>query len=260
MRICKKVTTVFLTLVMSSSLFASEKSDKSFVNVQKKGEIRVCSQAGFIPFEMKDQKGNWKGFDVDIMQKFAELHSLKLKMIDTSLDGLIPALMTKKCDLIASGLTITEKRSKAVLFSNPVFTVKIAAAFLDTKENRSKFKKFSDIDHEGVKIASHTGSAATLYLRRTLKNANHLQFDSESAEVDALIQKRSNTFVDDNVFIDQASKEMNMKFYTLESTEEGKLAMAARMSDIALIEAFNNFLEVIDKNGQYEKIKKVYFN
>ncbi|BBH52166.1 transporter substrate-binding domain-containing protein [Fluviispira sanaruensis] len=260
MKLCKKLATVLISLSMCGVSFADEKKDNSFLNIQKKGEIRVCSQAGFIPFEMKDKLGEWKGFDVDIMRKFAELHSVKLTMLDTTLDGLIPALMTNKCDLIASGLTVTEKRAKAVLFSKPVFKVKITAAFLDTAENRVKFKNFSDIDKSGIKIASHTGSAATLYLRKTIKNANHLQFDSESAEVDALKQKRAHVFVDDNVFIEQASKEMNIKFYTLDSQQEGDLAIAARKNDVALIEKFNNFLEMIDKNGQYEKIKKVYFN
>ncbi|WP_186645559.1 transporter substrate-binding domain-containing protein [Fluviispira vulneris] len=260
MKLCKKFATALIALSLYGVNYADEKKDNSFLNVQKKGEIRVCSQAGFIPFEMKDKLGEWKGFDVDIMRKFAEFHSLKLTMLDTTLDGLIPALMTNKCDMIASGLTITEKRAKAVLFSKPVFKVKITAALLDTPENREKFKNFSDIDNSNVKIASHTGSAATLYLRKTIKSANHLQFDSESAEVDALVQKRAHVFVDDNVFIDQASKEMNIKFYTLDSKQEGDLAIAARKNDVALIEKFNNFLEMIDKNGQYEKIKKVYFN
>ena len=249
-----------LSLALVSSVFARENNDDdSFIRVQKLGVLRVCSQAGFIPFEMKDNKGNWKGFDVDIMTEFTKQNSLKLQMIDTTMDGLIPALITGKCDLIASGLTITDERKKAVLFSKPVYTVVVSAALLDTPVNRLKYKSFSDIDSKGTKIATHTGSAATLYLKSSIKKATHLQFDSESDEVNALVQKRANVFVEDDVFISQASKEMKIEFYTLASNEKGDLAMATRKKDILLMQKFNEFLDKIKKNGQYETIKKNYF-
>jgi polar amino acid transport system substrate-binding protein len=250
-----------LPLTLVSSVYAQEKNaDNSFNRLQELGTLRVCSQAGFIPFEMKDNKGNWKGFDVDIMSEFSKQNSLKLQMIDTTMDGLIPALITGKCDLIASGLTITDERKKAVSFSKPVYTVVVAAALLDTPVNRSKYKNFSDIDTKETKIATHTGSAATLYLKNTIKKATHLQFDTESDEVNALVQKRAHVFVEDDVFISQASKEMKIKFYTLLSNEKGDLAMAARKKDIQLMQKFNEFLDNIKKNGQYETIKKNYFN
>lgn len=248
-------------MCFSSFLLAQEKSgEDSFNKILKTGVLKVCSQAGFIPFEMKDNKGNWKGFDVDIMSEFTKQNSLKLQLIDTTLDGLIPALMTGKCDLIASGLTITDERKKAVLFSKPVFIVTVTAALLDTPENRLKYKKFADIDSKDTKIATHTGSAATLYLKSILKRATHLQFDTESDEVNAVVQKRTNVFVEDNVFIAQASKEMKLDFYTLLSDEKGGLAMASRKKDIQLIEKFNEFLDKLKKSGQYEVIKKNYFN
>ncbi|MBX9838776.1 MAG: transporter substrate-binding domain-containing protein [Silvanigrellaceae bacterium] len=254
-------TIMILLINLNLPIYSQNKFvDNSFEKVQKLGTLKVCSQAGFIPFEMKDNKGNWKGFDVDIMTEFAKQNSIKLQLIDTTLDGLIPALMTGKCDMIASGLTITEERKKAVLFSKPVFTVIVSAALLNTAENRSKYKTFLDIDSKGTKIATHTGSAATLYLKTILKNANHLQFDTESDEVNAVVQKRTNVFVEDNVFIAQASKEMKIDFYTLLSEEKGDLAMAVRKKDNQLVEKFNDFLDKLKKNGQYDSIKKNYFN
>lgn len=249
-----------LSFLFVSSIAFATANDTSFEKIQKSGVLKVCSQAGFIPFEMKDNKGNWKGFDVDIMQEFSKKHKLKLVMLDTTLDGLIPSLLTGKCDFIASGLTITEERQKAVLFSKPVYQVIISAALLGTPENKEKYKKFSDLDTKGTTIATHTGSAATLFLKGYLKNAAHLQFDTESDEVNAVVQKRTQAFVEDNVFIAHAKKEMKIDFYTLFSDEKGELAMAARKKDIQLIEKFNDFLDQIAKNGQYEAIKKKYFN
>ena len=39
-------------------------------------------------------------------------------------DGIIPSLNAKKIDLIASGMSITEKRKEEVSFTNPYWTVK----------------------------------------------------------------------------------------------------------------------------------------
>ncbi len=244
-----------------SQVFAKEVlQDKSFDKILQQGTLRVCSQAGFIPFEMKDNKGNWKGFDIDLIQAFANFYSLKIQMLDTNLDGLIPALTTGKCDLIASGLTITEKRKQAVLFSQPVYTVVIEGALLDTPENRLKYKKFNDIDTLETRVASHTGSAASLYLKDFLKYATSLQFDSQSTEIDAVLQKKAQVFVEDNVFIAQVSKEKNLKFYTIASQQVGDLAMAARKKDKQIIEKFNKFLLRIQNNGEYDLIRKAYFD
>ncbi|APJ02959.1 substrate-binding periplasmic protein [Silvanigrella aquatica] len=249
----------FISFLYSLTLRAAEKPNDSFIRIKQLGSLKVCSQAGFIPFEMKDNKGNWKGFDVEIMAAFAKQNSLKLEMIDTSMDGLIPALITGKCDMIASGLTITEERKKVIQFSDPVYTVVVSAALLDTHENRSKYKSFEDIDTKGTKVASHTGTAATLYIKSKMNQATHLQFDSQSDELNSVVQKRVQAFVEDDVFINQASKEMKIKFYTLFSNEKGDLAMATRKKDIELRDKFNEFLGEIKKNGQYEAIRKNYF-
>lgn len=253
------ITVVFLYL-LSPKIYSKENNiENSFDQIKELGVLKVCSQAGFIPFEMKDNKGNWKGFDIDIMTEFTKQNDLKLQMLDTAMDALIPSLITKKCDFIASGLTITEDRKKAVLFSNPIYNVVITAALINTEENKEKYKKFSDIDVVGTKIASHTGSASTLFLKTFIKKATHLQFDSESDEVNALLQKRVNVFVDDDILIKQVANEMKINFYTLSSDGKGELAMASRKKDYQLMQKFNEFLDKIKKNGQYDSIKRNYF-
>jgi len=44
---------------------------------------------------------------------------VKLKLVPTAWDGIIPALMTGKCDITISGMTITQQRNLKVTFANP---------------------------------------------------------------------------------------------------------------------------------------------
>ncbi len=251
--------TIIIIMLLSQISWAIPKNVNSLESIKKLGVLTVCSQAGFIPFEYKNNKGEWQGFDVDLMKAFSKYLGVKLQMIDTKMEGLIPSLQTGKCDFIASGLTITEERKNAVLFSKPVHFATISAALLDNPENRKKYKIFSDIDKEGIKIASHTGSAATLFLKDYIKNANHLQFDTLSDQVSALIQKKVETFVDDDIFIREVSKEMKTKFYTIISNNQGYIAMAARKEDDHLINKFNKFLDHFEKSDEYKLLKEFYF-
>ena len=247
---------LFLCCVFISRLaFANNDGN----NPKFKENLTVCSESGFIPFEMKDSSGHWDGFDIDIIKKFALENKLNLVMLDISLDGLIPALSTKKCDLIASGLTITEERANVVLFSQPVYSIVVTAAFIDSADIRNKFKQFNDIDKPGIKIASQTGSAATNFLKKTISHATLLQFSSENDEVNALLQKKADVFVEDNVFITQVEKKFNKKFYVLASTEKGDLAFAARKDEPELISKLNLFITKIKQNGEYSVIKDKYF-
>lgn len=244
---------LFISIFLFSFRFSSASSEQIGKN------LTVCSESGFIPFEMKDNAGNWTGFDIDLIKKFADDNNLNLVMIDVSLDGIIPALTTKKCDLIASGLTMTEERAKFVLFSKPVYSVVISAAFLNSEETKNKFKQFNDIDKPNIKIASQTGSAASNFLKKIITKATLMQYSTENDELNALLQKRADLLVEDNVFISQVEKKLNKQFYVLASTEKGDLAFAARKEDATLIAKLNSFIDKIMKDGTYRTVKEKYF-
>lgn len=62
---------------------------KSTLNeIIKRGELRVGLEPGYLPFEMKDKKGNVIGFDVDLAREMAKAMGVKLKLVPTSWDEL----------------------------------------------------------------------------------------------------------------------------------------------------------------------------
>ena len=76
---------------------------------------------GYMPFEMTDKKGNIVGFDVDLAKEMAKAMGVKLKIVNTDYDGIIPALMTDKIDIIG-----TIDRTGTIISFKPddtVFTV-----------------------------------------------------------------------------------------------------------------------------------------
>jgi polar amino acid transport system substrate-binding protein len=79
----------------------------------------VCSDIPWDPFEMVTAGGEFFGFDLDVMRALAVIEGYQIEIQNLAFDSIIPAVQAGKCDIGASGFTITAEREKSVDFSNP---------------------------------------------------------------------------------------------------------------------------------------------
>jgi polar amino acid transport system substrate-binding protein len=82
------------------------------------GKLVVGTEPGFAPYEYMQGKVV-VGVDIDIMAAVAKKMNKELVIESINFDGLIPALKSKKIQVIAAGMTVTEERKVNVTFSNP---------------------------------------------------------------------------------------------------------------------------------------------
>ena len=108
-----------------------------------RGTLRVGMEPGYMPFEMTNQKGEIIGFDVDVVKRMAKAMGVKLELVSTAWDGIIPSLLTKKFDLIASGMTVTQGRDLKVNFATPYIVV--GQTILIKKELAGEIKSYKDL-------------------------------------------------------------------------------------------------------------------
>ncbi len=80
--------------------------------------------ANFPPFAYIDQTGQPSGFDVEAMNWVAKEIGVEVSHQPIEWDGIITSLLTKKIDIIASGMSITEERAQKVDFSVPYWVIK----------------------------------------------------------------------------------------------------------------------------------------
>ena len=78
---------------------------------------------GFPPFGYVDKDGKPTGFDVESLNWIAKKMGFKVKHQPMDWDGIIPALLAKKIDIIASGMSATAERAQKVDFSIPYYEV-----------------------------------------------------------------------------------------------------------------------------------------
>ena len=103
----------------------------------------VGTNAEYPPFEYVEN-GEVAGLDADIIKEAAKRLGIEYKWLNTNFDGLIPALQTKKVDLVIAGMSITPERAKAVNFSVPYLSSKVAIITNKTRLCHNKWLIFDE--------------------------------------------------------------------------------------------------------------------
>ncbi|QBR03285.1 ABC transporter substrate-binding protein [Paraburkholderia pallida] len=85
--------------------------------------LRFGLEAQYPPFESKAADGSLQGFDIDIGNAVCAATHLTCKWVETSFDGLIPALNGRKFDAINSAMNATAKRREAIDFTTVIYRV-----------------------------------------------------------------------------------------------------------------------------------------
>lgn len=253
-----KSLTFLTSLVASCVVYAAAATARPLAEVKSSGVLKVGVEPGFLPFEMKLPSGEWEGFDVEMMTAFAAEVGVKVEFIDTKWDGIIPALMAQKFDVIVSGMTITEERKKAVAFSDPYYDAGLQALY--SAKTSHTFVALSDLDQPGLKVAVKQGTTGDIFAKKTFQKATIVKLESEADAANSVGLGKVDAFVYDKPFLSlfaSLNKEKVRVMDGLLSTEQ--FGVAARKKDQDLLDAFNVFLKKWKAEGQYDKAVEKHF-
>ena len=85
--------------------------------VNKKGTLTVATDARYAPNEFIAAHGHTVvGMDADLARALAKVMGLRVKIVNTTFDRIIPGLISHKYDLGMSSITDTKERERAVDF------------------------------------------------------------------------------------------------------------------------------------------------
>lgn len=82
-------------------------------------KLRVGMECTYAPFNYRTDAGELDGYDVDVAKGVAEIIGAELEFVCQQWDGMIPALLANKFDLIVASMSITESRLEKIDFSSP---------------------------------------------------------------------------------------------------------------------------------------------
>ncbi len=81
--------------------------------------LRVGMECTYAPFNFKNADGELDGYDVDVAKGVAGLIGADLEFVCQKWDGMIPALLANKFDLVVASMSITDTRLEKMDFSQP---------------------------------------------------------------------------------------------------------------------------------------------
>lgn len=82
------------------------------------GALIVGTDATFPPFSSKEGE-RFVGYEIDLVEQLAKRLGCTVQWVNSSFDGIFPALLTGKYDMVIASVTITEERKQTLRFGAP---------------------------------------------------------------------------------------------------------------------------------------------
>jgi polar amino acid transport system substrate-binding protein len=225
--------------------------------------VRIGTEGAYPPFNFIDQSGKLAGFDIDIGLALCEKMQVKCDLVAQDWDGIIPALVAGKYDVIIASMFITDERKKVVSFTNPYY----AAAMTHVVAKDSGIAEFTDAALAGKTVGAQSSTTQAEYIQKTYPSADirlyktqdEANLDMANGRLDVMVgdvipMLNWTTKTDDGKCCKIAGEPITDKAFVGEG-----VGMAVRQEDNDLREKLNKALADIQADGTYKKINDKYF-
>lgn len=160
--------------------------------IKKRGVVRVGFDT-FRPWAMKAKNGNYVGFEIQVAEALAADMGVKVEFMPTAWDGIIPALLTGRFDIIIGSMGITAERQKRVVFTDPyAFSGMAIAASLKSAPGLGLIE---DFNKKGMRVAVKSGTTAAIVAKKLLPEADIVEFDDEGQTAQELRSGKAQALV-----------------------------------------------------------------
>ena len=226
-------------------------------------DLNICVEGAYPPFSEMNSAGDIVGFDIDIANALCNEMGKSCALVQSEWDGIIPALLERKCDAIIASMSITEERKKKVDFTGKYYTT--PAKFVAPKG------KNYTITAEGL-----AGKSVAVQRATTHENFLRDNFPGMDIRVYATQDEANADLVSGRVDLGHADSVALMEGFI--NTDAGKgfefvgpgysipkwhgdgAGIAVRKGEDELREALNAAIAQIRSDGTYQKINAKYFD
>ena len=123
-------------------------------SIASAGKLVFCSDITYPPEESYKQGTTTpEGSDIDIGNYIASKMGVKARFDNTGFDGIIAALLAKKCDAVISGMNDTPERRKQVAF---VDYLKVGQSFMVKKGNPENITGLDSLAGKSASVETGT--------------------------------------------------------------------------------------------------------
>ena len=214
--------------------------------------IKIVSDTAYAPFEFKDTDQTYKGIDVDIINKVAEIKGWNIQMSYPGFDAAVNAVQAGQADAIMAGMTKTKERENVFTMSDTYYDTKVVIA--TTKSN--KITKYEELS--GKTVGVKNGTAAQRFLE-SIKDKDGFTiktFDTGDLMNNSLSTGAVNAIMDDKPVIEYAINQGQDLSINMDGEAVGSFAFGVKKGSKYeyLVTEFNEALAQMKKDGSLDKI------
>lgn len=234
----------------------TKQAEKSTLDqIKEKGVLVAGLDDTFAPMGFRENN-ELKGFDIDMGNEIAKRLGVKMQWAPTQWDGVIPALLSKRFDVVISGMTITDERKKQINFSIPYVA---DGQVMVAKKGTTGINTAADL--KGKVVGTQDGSSGLeavnkiegLKDKKLYKTYPEAFTDLELGRIPIVVCDR----VTSEYYI---SKRANTFEVVGQQLTQEPMGIAMRKTDPELQQAIDKVLTDMQKDGTLTKISMKWFN
>ena len=243
----KFVITLAVSALMAGAVQAADLGGKL---------LKVGSDTTSPPMESVDPAtGQIVGFDVDVVNAICAKINCQAEFVTTAWDGIFVALDQGDFDLVASGVSITEERQKAMDFSDP-YIVNSQAILMRVEDEGVTLDEFKS---HGKKLSALANTTDAQVAAGVVGKDNVVAYDSFSATIIALKNKDVDGVVINGANAAAYEREFAGELVAaIKDLESDPLGLVFRKGD-ETVAAFNEGLKAIKDDGTLDQLVEKYW-
>ncbi|MBF0204104.1 MAG: membrane-bound lytic murein transglycosylase MltF [Desulfamplus sp.] len=251
--------TAISVYIQKQSRVSREIDEPTLSRIIKAGKIRMITENNSNSYYIyRDQP---MGFEYELAREFAAFLQVELEVITPGWDNMLAYLDMDRGDFVAAGVTITEKREKEMLFTQPYMDVEQKFIY---HKSKLPIKNINELPGKTIHVSRNT-----TYYDRLLQIKNSgididmvVHDDLSTEELIRMVSDNENdisyTIADSNIAL------LNRRYYPditigISIQKKEHLGWAVRKGNIALSDKMVLFFDIIKHNGVFKRIYKKYY-
>lgn len=235
----------------------STTGDKTAKATPVKSTYKIVSDSSFAPFEYQNDKGDYVGFDMELIKAIAKQQGFTIDVSNPGFDAALNAVQAGQADAVMAGMTITDARREIFDFSDPYYTSNIILAV----KSGSKVSRYQDL--KGLTIGAKNGTSSYLFLSEQADKYGYRlkAFDEASTMYDSLNSGSIDAMMDDEPVLAYAIAQGQQFETPIDGEADGNFGFAVKKgTNPELIEMFNNGLAALKADGTYDALVQKYLS
>lgn len=221
----------------------------------RSADLVVGANIGNVPWEFSDAKGEFVGFEIDLIKEVGDRLGRSIYVVNIPFNGLFSAVQSGRIDVALSSITITKKRLASVSFAQPYYDSAQSLTVLSMSEATGLG------DTRGMIIGVDTGSTGDIWTTANQPKygfADIRRFEGLAPAMLDLQSRRIDAYISDIPSLQYFVKDKN-HFKVIERIETGEKYSMMFAKANALVDEVDSVISMLKEEGFVAELYEKWF-